>query len=116
MSEGPTIGDWTQYGWIPDDASSFPARVRLRNAAWMVYYEPDVVVQRMQAENARLRELCASLFRLANNVCLSDMRRCDDCPMDRSEPPCALSRDFIAMRELGIDVTPWEVERVEVDE
>ena len=57
MSEGPTIGDWTQYGWIPDDASSFPARVRLRDAAWMVYYEPDTVVQRERAENAKLREL-----------------------------------------------------------
>lgn len=62
MSEGPTIGDWTQYGWIPDNASSFPARVRLRNAAWMVYYEPDVVVQRVQAENTMLRELVQGLW------------------------------------------------------
>lgn len=56
MSEGPTIGDWTQYGWIPDGASSFPAMVRLRNAAWMVYYEPGTVVQRERAENVKLRE------------------------------------------------------------
>ena len=61
MSKGPTIGDWTQYGWIPDDASSFPARIRLRNAAWMVYYEPDAVVQREQAERLELREQNAEL-------------------------------------------------------
>jgi len=65
-------------------------------------------------EDAKLRELCASLFRLANNECLSNTRRCDDCPMNRNESPCNLSLDFIAMRELGIDVTPWEVEKVEV--
>lgn len=52
-----TIGDWTQYGWIPDGASSFPARIRLRNAAWMVYYEPDVVVERERIEKLELREL-----------------------------------------------------------
>lgn len=52
-----TIGDWTQYGWLPDGASSFPARIRLRNAAWMVYYEPDVVVERERAEKLELREL-----------------------------------------------------------
>lgn len=69
MSEGPSIGDWTQYGWISDDVSCFPARIRLRNAAWMVYYEPDAVVQRERAErlelcdeNAKLRELCADLY------------------------------------------------------
>ena len=69
MSEGPTIGDWTQYGWIPDEVSSFSARVRLRNAAWMVYYEPDTVVQReraerleLQSENAKLREFVADLM------------------------------------------------------
>ncbi len=63
MIEGPTIGDWTQYGWIPDGVSSFPARIRLRDTAWMVYYEPDTVVQQerakkleLQAENAKLRE------------------------------------------------------------
>lgn len=61
MSEGPTIGDWTQYGWIPDDASSFPARIRLRNAAWMVYYETDAVVQRERAERLELREQNAEL-------------------------------------------------------
>lgn len=59
MSEGPTIGDWTQYGWIPDDASSFPARIRLRDTAWMVYYEPDVTglkaeVLMLRKENERL--------------------------------------------------------------
>lgn len=74
MSEGPTIGDWTQYGWIPDGASSFPARVRLRNAAWMVYYEPDVTDleaevpllrrenKELLAENAKLRELLAEIY------------------------------------------------------
>lgn len=52
-----TLGDWTQYGWIPDGASSFPARIRLRNAACMVYYEPDAVVERERAEKLKLREL-----------------------------------------------------------
>ena len=63
MSEGPTIGDWTQYGWIPDGASSFPAMVRLRNAAWMVYYEPGTVVQRERAENVKLRELVRLMWK-----------------------------------------------------
>ena len=75
----------------------------------------ELKIRGLRAENAKLRELCASLFRLANNECLSDTRHCDDCPMSRSESPCNLSLDFIAMRRLGIDVTPWEVERVEVD-
>lgn len=61
-----TIGDWTQYAWLPDGASSFPARVRLRDAAWMVYYEPDVVVERERAENAKLRELVRAI------VCATD--------------------------------------------
>ena len=68
------------------------------------------------AENAELRELCESLFRLANNECLGGTRDCDDCPMNRSEPPCSLALDFIAMRKLGIDVTPLVVKRVEVNE
>jgi len=69
----------------------------------------------LMRENAKLREICASLFRLANNECLSGKRHCDDCLMSRNEPPCVLSLDFIAMLELGIDVTPWDVERIEVD-
>ena len=70
------------------------------------------VLRNLRAENAELRECCASLFRLANNACLGLKIRCDDCPMGKDEPQCDLVRDFIAMRKLGIDVTPWEVERV----
>ena len=66
----------------------------------------------LQAENTKLRELCASVFRLANNACLGLKIRCGDCPMGKGEPQCDLVRDFIAMRKLGIDVTPWEVESV----
>ena len=114
MNKGPTIGDWTQYEWIPDDASSFPARVRLRNPAWMVYYEPDAVVQRERAErlelreqnaelrneNAKLRELVAKMAKAlgVNSVwCNADCKRefnCNmsDCPIDA------------ALQELGIEV------------
>ena len=82
-----TIGDWTQYGWIPDDASSFPARIRLRDAAWMVYYEPDVVVERERAEKLKLREL------------VRDM-------VDYGEEAGTGIAEFFAdrMRELGIEV------------
>ena len=73
-------------------------------------------IRKLKTENAELRELCESLFRLANNECLGGTRDCDDCPMNRSEPPCSLALDFIAMRRLGIDVTPWVVKRVEVNE
>ena len=96
MSEGPTIGDWTQYEWIPDDASSFPAMVRLRNAAWMVYYEPYTVVQReradrleLQAENAKLRELVDELYPLADYGALYAGE---------------LDRAHDLMRELGLEV------------
>ena len=91
--------------------SDFITNAELRIEAKRLCDEND----QLKAENDKLRELCASLFRLANNECLSDTRHCDDCPMSRSESPCNLSLDFIAMRRLGIDVTPWEVERVEVD-
>lgn len=64
------------------------------------------------AENTELREHCASLFRLANYACLGFKIRCDDCPMGKGKPQCDLVRDFIAIRKLGIDVTPWEVESV----
>lgn len=67
MSEGPTIGDWTQHEWVPDDASSFPARVRLRNTAWMVYYEPEVTglkeeLLSLHKENAKLRKLVQDML------------------------------------------------------
>lgn len=75
MSEGPTIGDWTQYGWIPDEVSSFPARVRLRDSAWMVYYEANVGDERERTEmlelreqNAKLRELCWRMRTYMNGV------------------------------------------------
>lgn len=89
MSEGPTIGDWTQYEWIPDDASSFPARVRLRNAAWMVYYEPDVTdlkaeVLLLRRENKELREQVDYMTPLALYE--------------------ASERERERMRELGIEV------------
>lgn len=89
MSEGPTIGDWTQYGWIPDGASSFPARVRLRNAAWMVYYEPDVTdlkaeVLLLRRENKELREQVDYMTPLALYA--------------------ASERERDRMRELGIEV------------
>lgn len=97
MIEGPTIGDWTQYGWIPDEVSSFPARVRLRDAAWMVYYEANVGDERERAEmlelreqNAKLRELVAELYALA-----------DGYTPDDSELDTARDR----MRELGIEAT-----------
>ena len=81
------IGDWTQYGWIPDDASSFPARIRLRDAAWMVYYEPDVVVELERAEKLELRKL------------VRDM-------VDYGEGAGTGIAEFFAdrMRELGIEV------------
>ena len=90
MSEGPTIGDWTQYEWIPDDASSFPARVRLRNAAWMVYYEPDVTdlkaeVLLLRRENKELREQVDYMTPIALYA--------------------ASEREREHMRELGIEVT-----------
>lgn len=120
MSEGPTIGDWTQYGWIPDGASSFPAMVRLRNAAWMVYYEPGTVVQRERAENVKLREeleaakhdlqvFSANLARLgADNAKLREL--CEDiriCARDNQCSLCYLASgkcEFAdRMRELGVD-------------
>lgn len=101
MSEGPTIGDWTQYEWIPDDALSFPASVRLRNPAWLVYYEPDTVVQReraerleLQAENAKLRELVRDMWH--DGMCECDERgACAECEYHFPD----------RMRELGIEVS-----------
>lgn len=69
-------------------------------------------INQLRDENTKLRELCASVFRLANNACLGLKVRCGDCPMGKGEPQCDLVRDFIAMRKLGVDVTPWEVESV----
>ncbi len=104
MSEGPTIGDWTQYEWIPDDALSFPASVRLRNPAWLVYYEPDTVVQReraerleLQAENAKLRELVSGL-----EYCVQGSL-CEFCPL--YDPSGTNHRRCESLeRELGIEV------------
>ena len=102
MSEGPTIGDWMQYGWIPDEAWSFPARVRLRDAAWMVYYEPNTVVQRERAENAKLREL---LTYAAQSVdCDVNGKKCplhSECVVDGRFIGCAFEME---VRELGIEV------------
>ena len=96
MIEGPTIGDWTQYGWIPDEVSSFPARVRLLDSVWMVYYEANVGDERERAEmlelreqNAKLRELVAELWALADGYTP------DDSELDTA-------RDL--MHELGIEV------------
>lgn len=108
MIEGPTIGDWTQYGWIPDEVSSFPARVRLRDAAWMVYYEANVGDERERAEmlelrerNAKLRELALDLYRCSDP--------CNDCPHYNGSNDgfyCDLGIGWKArrMRELGIEV------------
>ena len=101
MIEGPTIGDWTQYGWIPDDVSSFPARIRLRDAAWMVYYESDTVARReraeLQAENAKLRELVSGLEYCAQGSL------CDCCPL--YDPSGTNHRRCESLeRELGIEV------------
>ena len=117
MSKGPTIGDWTQYGWIPDDASSFPARIRLRNAAWMVYYEPDAVVQREQAErlelreqnaelrdeNAKLQELLRDYHRYEHEDCYA-CRYINECRADESGRCIAPMRLGERYRELGVEV------------
>ena len=92
MSEGPTIGGWTQYGWIPDDASSFPARVRLRDAALMVYYEPD-------AKFAKLKELLLHMHTCMGNVDADGNHECFSCEYEGAE--CDFDR---RMRELGVEV------------
>jgi len=106
MSDGPTIGDWTQYEWIPDDASSFPARIRLRDAAWMVYYEPDI--SDIKAENAKLRELGGEVASILFNL---DVDHCGLCQRDSISHPCPVhtvkgGECLIKseLRELGIEV------------
>ena len=76
MSEAPTIGDWTQYGWISDGASSFPARVRLRDAAWMVYYKPDIAATLGSARRkTHVTEFCDN----CDGAVLPNWKKCPWC-------------------------------------
>ena len=120
MSEGPTIGDWTQYEWIPDNASSFPARIRLRDTAWMVYYEPDVTG--LKAEVLMLRK---ENERLHADQAHWELGNCPSCPnvadlQEALEQNCKLreqvdymtplalyaasERERDRMRELGVEL------------
>ena len=118
MSEGPTIGDWTQYGWIPDEVSSFPARVRLRDSAWMVYYEANVGDERERAEMLELREQNAKLRELVARMAEALGIDCEWADPNWCKSPCVLEFEcwpesdhtelrcpaWAIMHELGIEV------------
>lgn len=54
-------------------------------------------------ENAKLREMCGTLYRLANCACLSERVKCNDCPA-LGGIPCDLTKVQRSMLELGIEV------------
>ena len=60
--------------------------------------------ERLETENAKLREMCGTLYRLASCACLSERVKCNDCPVLGEGMPCDLTKVQRSMLELGIEV------------